>query len=232
MSDDNKFTKGGSRGLHTRVKTARGRKKSSVRWLQRQLNDPYVRQAKRDGYRSRAAYKLLEIDEKLGVLKPGAHVVDLGAAPGGWMQVAADLTEAETSGSVIVGIDLIDIEAPAHTRFMQGDFTDDDAPDRLKALMGVDAVDVVLSDMAPNTIGHAATDHLRIMMLCELALDFALDVLKPKGTFIAKTRQGGTESQLLNLIKQHFTSVKHIKPKSSRQDSAEMYVVATGFKGK
>lgn len=228
---DNKFTKGGSRNIHTKVKTARGRKNSSVRWLQRQLNDPYVKQAKRDGYRSRAAYKLLEIDEKLGVLKPGAHVVDLGAAPGGWMQVAADLTQAETSGSIIVGIDLIDITAPQHTRFMQGDFTDNDAPDKLRALMEVDAVDVVMSDMAPNTIGHAATDHLRIMHLCELAVHFSLEVLKPGGAFIAKTRQGGTESELLKLMKQHFRVVKHVKPKSSRQDSAEMYVVATGFKG-
>lgn len=229
---DNKFIKGGSRNVHTRVKTAQGRKKSSVRWLQRQLNDPYVKQAKREGYRSRAAYKLIEIHEKLDVLKPGAHVVDLGAAPGGWLQVAAELTRAESSGSVIVGIDLIDIEAPPHTRFMQGDFSDDDAPEKLRALMEVDAVDVVLSDMAPNTIGHAATDHLRIMHLCELAFDFALEVLKPGGAFIAKTRQGGTESQLLARMKQHFTSVKHLKPKSSRQDSAEMYVAATGYKGR
>lgn len=229
---DNKFTKGGSRNIHTRVKTARGRKNSSVRWLQRQLNDPYVRQAKREGYRSRAAYKLLEINEKLDALKPGAHVVDLGAAPGGWMQVAADLTDAENSGSIIVGIDLIDITAPPHTRFMQGDFMDDGAPEKLRALMEVDAVDVVLSDMAPNTIGHAPTDHLRIMHLCELAVHFALEVLKPGGTFIAKTRQGGTESELLALMKQHFRAVKHMKPKSSRQDSAEMYVVATGFKGR
>lgn len=227
-----KFTKGGgSRNIHTRVKTARGRSNSSVRWLARQLNDPYVKQAKRDGYRSRAAYKLIEIDEKLHILKPGAHVVDLGAAPGGWMQVAADLTKAETSGSVIVGIDLIDIEPPQHTRFLQGDFTDEDAPEKLRALMEVEAVDVVLSDIAPNTSGHAPTDHLRIMHLCELAFDFALEVLKPGGTFVAKTRQGGTENQLLLRMKQHFTTVKHLKPKSSRQDSAEMYVAATGFKG-
>ncbi|MGB1540164.1 MAG: RlmE family RNA methyltransferase [Rickettsiales bacterium] len=229
MSD--KFTKSGSRGVHTRVKTAKGRKKSSTRWLQRQLNDPYVQQAKRDGYRSRAAYKLLEMDDKLHVLKPGAHIVDLGAAPGGWMQVAAERCKVDSgSGSVIVGIDLIDIEPPAHTRFMQGDFTDDTAPDKLKALMEVDAMDVVLSDMAPNTSGHAQTDHLRIMALCEMAFEFACEVLKPGGGFIAKTLQGGTESALLAQMKQRFTTVKHMKPKASRQDSAEMYVVAVGFK--
>ena len=230
MSDD-KFTKGSSRGVHTRVKTAKGRKKSSVRWLQRQLNDPYVKQAKLEGYRSRASFKLIEMNEKIDVLKPGKHVVDLGAAPGGWMQIAADLTEAETSGSIIVGMDLIDITPPPNTRFMQGDFSDEDAPEKLRALIGVEAVDVVLSDMAPNTTGHAATDHLRIMNLCEMAFDFALEILKPNGVFIAKTLQGGTENQLLARMKQHFTTVKHLKPKASRQDSAEMYVVASGFKG-
>lgn len=230
-SSGNKFTKSGSRGVHTRVKTARGRSNSSVKWLQRQLNDPYVQQAKREGWRSRAAYKLIEMNEKLEVLKPGAHVVDLGAAPGGWMQVAAELCDAENSGSVIVGIDLIDIQAPPFTRFMQGDFTDDDAPEKLRELMGVEKVHVVLSDMAPNTTGHAPTDHLRIMNLCEMAFDFSLEVLKPNGAFIAKTLQGGTENQLLTRMKQHFATVKHLKPKSSRQDSAEMYVAATGFKG-
>lgn len=236
MSDDkpkgNKFTKSGSRGVHTRVKTARKRSKSSVKWLERQLNDPYVQQAKREGWRSRAAYKLIEMNEKLQVLKPGVHVVDLGAAPGGWMQVAAELCNAESSGSVIVGLDLIEITPPPHTRFMQGDFTDEDAPEKLRALMGVETVDVVLSDMAPNTTGHSATDHLRIMNLCEMAFDFSTEVLKPGGSFIAKTLQGGTENQLLARMKQHFTGVKHLKPKSSRADSAEMYVVATGFKGR
>lgn len=231
MSEDNKFTKGSSRNMHVRVKNAKGLKKSSVRWLQRQLNDPYVRQAKSDGYRSRAAYKLIEMNEKLNFLKPGAHVVDLGAAPGGWLQIAADLTDAEHSGSQIVGIDLIDIVAPPFTRFLCGDFTDDDAPEKLRALMGVEKVDVVLSDMAPNTTGHAATDHLRIMHLCELAYYFAVEVLKPGGLFLAKTRQGGTEAGLLQTMKQQFTTVKHIKPKASRQDSAEVYVLATGFKG-
>lgn len=235
MSDDkpkdNKFTKSGSRGIHTRVKTANKRSKSSVKWLARQLNDPYVQQAKREGWRSRAAYKLIEMNEKLNVLKPGAHVVDLGAAPGGWMQVAADLCKADSSGSVIVGLDLIEITPPPHTRFMQGDFTDDDAPEKLRTLMGVETVDLVLSDMAPNTTGHSATDHLRIMNLCEMAFDFSIEVLKPGGSFIAKTLQGGTENQLLARMKQHFVVVKHLKPKASRADSAEMYVVATGFKG-
>lgn len=231
MSDENKFIKSGSRSVHTRVKTARGRSKSSVKWLQRQLNDPYVKKAKQEGWRSRAAYKLIEMNEKLNLLKPGVHVVDLGAAPGGWMQVAAELTNAETSNSVIVGIDLIDIQAPPYTRFMQGDFTDEDAPEKLRELIGIPAVDVVLSDMAPNTTGHSNTDHLRIMNLCEMAFDFALEVLKPNGSFVAKTLQGGTENALLARMKQHFTVVKHLKPKASRQDSAEMYVVATGFKG-
>lgn len=228
----NRFTdKPGSRSIHTRVKTAKGRKSSSTRWLQRQLNDPYVQAAKREGYRSRAAYKLIEMNEKLGALKPGMHVVDLGAAPGGWMQVAAGLCEADKSGSIIVGMDVIDIEAPPHTRFLHGDFTDDDAPEKLRKLMEVEKVDLVLSDMAPNTSGHAPTDHMRIMLLCELAFAFALEVLKPGGTFLAKTRQGGTEKELLDQMKQHFTSVKHLKPKASRAGSAEVYVAATGFRG-
>lgn len=228
----NKFVDGGSRNVHTRVKTAKDRSKSSAKWLARQLNDPYVKAAKRDGYRSRAAYKLAEMDDKLEILKPGRHVVDLGAAPGGWLQVAVERTKAhEGSGSVIVGIDLLPITPDiAHTRFLQHDFSADDAPEKLRALMEVPLVDVVMSDIAPNTTGHPATDHLRIVALCEMAFDFALEVLKPGGTFLAKTRQGGTENALLTRMKQHFTVVKHLKPKASRADSAEMYVVATGFK--
>ena len=227
----NKFTdKPGSRGMHTNVKTAKSRSNSSARWLQRQLNDPYVQAAKREGYRSRAAFKLIEMNTKMDMLIPGQHIVDLGAAPGGWMQVAAEICKPETSGSQIVGIDLIDITAPPGTRFMQCDFTADDAPEKLRELMGVDKVHVVLSDMAPNTTGHTPTDHMRIMMLCEMALEFALEVLKPGGSFLAKTLQGGTEKELLTKMKEHFTVVKHLKPKASRQDSAEMYVVATGFK--
>lgn len=222
----------GNRSLHVRVKTAKKRSAASARWLERQLNDPFVQQAKRDGYRSRAAYKLTEMDDKFGLLKPGYHVVDLGAAPGGWLQVAAERTKADAgSGSHIVGIDLLDIPEVPHTLFMQGDFMDDDAPEKLIAMLGGEKAHLVMSDMAPNTTGHAATDHLRIVMLCEAAFYFARDVLRPGGGFVAKTWQGGAENQLLAEMKQCFTSVKHAKPKASRADSAEMYVVATGFKG-
>ena len=228
----NRFTKSGSRGVHTRVKTAKSRSKSSTKWLARQLNDPYVQQARKEGYRSRAAYKLKEMDEKLNVLKPGVHVVDLGAAPGGWLQVAVENTRADCgSGSIIVGIDLLDIDPVPHTQFLQGDFMDDDAPAKLCAMLGDRKADVVLSDMAANASGHSRTDHIRIMALCETAFDYSLEVLKPGGSFIAKTLQGGTEGDLLARMKQHFTTVKHLKPKASRQDSAEMYVVALGFKG-
>lgn len=229
---NDRFTPSGSRNIHTRVKTAKGRKKSSTLWLQRQLNDPYVKRAKQEGYRSRAAYKLAEMDDKLHVLKPGMHVVDLGAAPGGWLQVAAQRTQsAEGSGSVIVGIDLLDIDTVPGTCFLQGDFMSDDAPEKLRAQMNADGADIVLSDMAPNASGHPQTDHLRIMMLCEAAFDFACEVLRPEGVFIAKTLQGGTENALLARMKQSFKVVKHMKPRASRADSAEMYVVATGFKG-
>lgn len=229
----NKFIDGGSRSVHTNVKTAKDRSKSSAKWLARQLNDPYVKQAKRDGYRSRAAYKLAEMDDKLAILKPGLNIVDLGAAPGGWLQVAVERTKAgEGSKSIIVGIDLLAISPDIpHTRFIQGDFLADDAPARLNELMEGKPVDIVLSDMAPNSCGHAPTDHLRIMDLCETAFDFALEVLRPGGAYLAKTLQGGTENKLLGRMKQHFKVVKHIKPKASRADSAEMYVVATGFKG-
>lgn len=229
----NRFTTPGSRGIRTNVKTAKKRKASSTRWLDRQLNDPYVQQAKRDGFRSRAAYKLSEIDDKLKILKPGKHIVDLGAAPGGWMQIAAARTKADAgSGSVIVGIDLLPIDPPiAGTHFFQGDFMDETAPATLRAMMKGQQPDIVLSDMAPNTSGHVSTDHLRIMGLCEAAFLFAVEVLKPGGSFVAKTWQGGAESSLLTEMKKRFTSVKHIKPKASRADSAEMFVVALGFKG-
>lgn len=215
-----------SRGLHTRVKTAKGRRMSSTLWLQRQLNDPYVIEAKRLGYRSRAAFKLIELDDKFHVLKPGARVVDLGAAPGGWTQVSMQRIGAKGH---VVGIDLLEIEAVAGADLLQGDFLDDDAPDRIKALLGGPA-DVVLSDMAASATGHPQTDHLRIMSLLEVAIDFATDVLAPGGTFIGKVLQGGTENQLLTLLKQNFKTVKHAKPPASRSDSAEVYVVATGFK--
>ncbi|MEX0694685.1 MAG: RlmE family RNA methyltransferase [Rhodospirillales bacterium] len=215
-----------SRGLHTRVKTAKGRRMSSTLWLQRQLNDPYVMEAKRLGYRSRAAFKLIELDDKFHILKPGARIVDLGAAPGGWTQVS--MQRIGTKGHV-VGIDLLEIEAVAGADLIQGDFLDDDAPERIKAFMGGPA-DVVLSDMAASSTGHPQTDHLRIMSLLEVAVDFAVDVLAPGGAFIGKVLQGGTENQLLTSLKQNFRTVKHAKPPASRSDSAEVYVVAMGFK--
>ncbi|WP_422025005.1 RlmE family RNA methyltransferase [Pyruvatibacter mobilis] len=222
---------GGARELKQRVRTARGRKTSSTLWLQRQLNDPYVAAARRDGYRSRAAYKLAEIDEKYHILKPGYRVVDLGAAPGGWTQIAVKRTGVETNrGGHVIGIDLLPIETIPGATLLEGDFMGDDAPDRLKAEMGGPA-DVVMSDMAASATGHKATDHLRIMHLCELALEFAIEVLKPGGSFLAKVLQGGAEKDLMDMLRTNFKVVRHVKPKASRADSAEMYVLATGFKG-
>lgn len=221
---------GGKRAQGVRVKTARGRKLSSTLWLHRQLNDPYVQAARKDGYRSRAAYKLIELDEKFKLLKPGMRVVDLGAAPGGWAQVAADITGAANGkGPKVVGIDLLEVQPLPGAEIIQMDFMADDAPDRLKAMLGGEA-DIVLSDMAPNTTGHTATDHIRIIALVELAYNFATEVLKDGGTFVAKVLQGGTENQLLAEMKRRFKTVKHAKPKASRADSSEMYVVATGFR--
>ena len=218
---------GSTRGLHVKVKTARGRKLSSTRWLQRQLNDPYVQRAKAEGYRSRAAYKLMELDEKFDLFHPGMSVVDLGAAPGSWTQYA--MTRVGPAGQA-AGIDLLPIEPLGNATFMQGDFTDDAVYTDLLALLGERPVDVVLSDMAANASGQPQVDHLRIMALCELALDFALNVLSPGGSFVAKVLQGGTEQELLQLMKQRFTHVKHAKPAASRKGSAEMYVVAQGFR--
>lgn len=222
-----KSSKGPRGGLTERVKTARGRKPSSANWLKRQLNDPYVRQAKIDGYRSRAAYKLIELNEKFHLLKPGETIVDLGAAPGGWLQVA----DQETKGqSTIIGLDILEMEPVAGATCLQADFTEQEAVDMLLALVPENGVDVVLSDIAPNTTGHQSTDHIRIMMMCELAFDFAIQVLNPGGKFVAKVLQGGTEQQLLTQMKRHFQVVKHAKPNASRKDSAETYVVATGFR--
>ncbi|MEM1140403.1 MAG: RlmE family RNA methyltransferase [Pseudomonadota bacterium] len=217
----------GRGGLKVRVKTARGRKLSSTRWLQRQLNDPYVEAARRDGLRSRAAYKLSEIDDRHRFLKPGALVVDLGAAPGGWAQVAVNRVGPRGR---VVGIDLKPIDAMAGADFLELDFEDADAPDRLKARLGGKA-DVVLSDMAASATGHKQTDHLRIVALCDLAADFARDVLAPGGAFLAKVLQGGTEPQLLARLRQDYRSVAHVKPKASRADSSEIYVLAKGFRG-
>jgi 23S rRNA (uridine2552-2'-O)-methyltransferase len=217
------------RNLKVRVK-AGGRTQASRRWLERQLNDPYVARAKREGFRSRAAYKLAEIDDKHRFLKPGGKVVDLGAAPGGWAQVAAKRVRAGEGGGHVVAIDLLDIDPVPGVDFVQLDFMDDDAPDRLKTMLGGPA-DVVLSDMAANATGHRQTDHLKIMGLAEAAAEFAREVLKPGGVFLAKVLQGGTEGQLLASLKRDFASVKHVKPAASRSDSAELYVLAIGFRG-
>ncbi len=220
----------GKRRLKTRVKTARGRKPSSTKWLNRQLNDPYVALAKSEGYRSRAAYKLIEIDDSFRLLKPGKRVVDLGCAPGGWLQVAVKRTKSSPDNMLVTGIDLIEVPSISGATIINHDFSADDATALLLAAIGANKVDVVLSDIAPNTTGHAVTDHIRIMSLLELAVDFACNHLVAGGAFVGKVFQGGAERDLLNMMKKHFTTVKHIKPKSSRSDSAEMYVVATGFK--
>ena len=212
------------RGLTVAVRTARGRSSASQRWLARQLNDPYVRAAKEQGWRSRAAYKLLELDEKFHLIRKGARVVDLGAAPGGWSQVAISRGAAK-----VVAIDLLPMEPLAGATVLQADFTAEETEARLIEALGGKA-DLVLSDMAPNTTGHAATDHLRIMALAEAALDFALGVLAEGGGFVAKVFQGGTERAMLARLKQHFASVKHAKPPASRKESSELYVVATGFR--
>ena len=211
-----------------RVKTARGRTVSSTRWLSRQLNDPYVEEAKKRGYRSRAAFKLLQLDDQFHFLKPGGRIVDLGAAPGGWTQVSVERTK-QGRGTVI-GIDISAVEPIAGATVLEKDFYDDDAPAMLTALLGGPA-DVVLSDMAASAIGDPQTDHLRIMGLAEAAHDFARHILKPGGTLVAKVLRGGTERSLLDHLKHDFAKVRHVKPEASRADSAEMYVVATGFRG-
>ncbi|MGO9817429.1 MAG: RlmE family RNA methyltransferase [Acidocella sp.] len=207
-----------------RLKNARKLSTSSQRWLQRQLNDPYVTAAKAQGWRSRAAFKLIELDEKYHLITKGARVLDLGAAPGGWSQVAL----ARGAASV-VGIDLLPIEPVTGAEFIQGDFLEEGMEQRLEELLGGKA-DLVLSDMAPNTSGHVATDHIRIMALAETALAFACDILAPDGAFVCKLFQGGAEKNMLDTLKQRFRVVRHAKPPASRKDSKEMYVVATGFR--
>jgi 23S rRNA (uridine2552-2'-O)-methyltransferase len=219
-------TKPSGRSLKQRVKTGKGRTLSSKMWLERQLNDPYVQRAKREGYRSRAAFKLVGIDDKYRVLKKGARVVDLGAAPGGWSQVAA---KRIGEGGRVVAIDLLDIEPIAGVDFIQLDFLDPAAPDELKARLGGE-VDVVLTDMAANATGHRKTDHIKIVALVEAAAEFAREVLKPGGAFLAKVLQGGTEPALLAQLKRDFATVRHVKPAASRADSAELYLLATGFR--
>lgn len=221
----------GQRQMHERVKTARGRKLSSTRWLERQLNDPYVMAAKRAGLRSRAAFKLTELDDKYKFLKRGASVVDLGAAPGGWSQVAAERCRAIAGDGQIVAIDYLDVEPLPGVTLVKMDFMEDGAEEALLASLKDGRADVVLSDMAAPTVGHKQTDHLRIMALAEAAADFACRILKPGGTFLCKVFQGGTEKTLLDQLKRDFKTVRHVKPPSSRKDSAELYVLATGFRG-
>ena len=220
----------GGRSLKARVRTARKRSLSSTLWLERQLNDPYVSRAKLEGYRSRAAFKLLEIDDRYRLLKPGQRIVDLGAAPGGWSQVAAKRVGAAEGKGRVIGIDLLDVDPIAGGDFAVMDFNAPEAPQQLKDMLGGPA-DGVLSDMAANATGHRKTDHLRIVALAELAAEFAREVLSPGGFFLAKVLQGGTEGELLANLKRDFARVHHVKPAASRADSAELYVLATGFRG-
>ena len=220
----------GGRSLKVRVKTARKRTLASTIWLERQLNDPYVAKAKLEGYRSRAAYKLLEMDDKYRMMKPGQRIIDLGAAPGGWAQVAAARVGSEHGRGRVIGIDLLNMDPVPGVEFTVMDFLADDAPDRLRAQLG-GLADGVMSDMAANAMGHRPTDHLRIVALAELAAHFAMEVLAPGGFFVAKVLQGGTEGGLLALLKQRFATVRHVKPEASRADSAELYVLGVGLKG-
>jgi 23S rRNA (uridine2552-2'-O)-methyltransferase len=225
-------TKTGTRHKAVRLKKARKHTASSQRWLERQLNDPYVHEAKRRGYRSRAAFKLIELNEKYKFLKRHARVVDLGAAPGGWTQVVLENLDLKDPKNLVVALDLLAIDPALPPAIcLQMDFMDEAAPAKVKELLDGPA-DMVLSDMSPSTTGHTATDHLRIVTLVELALEFAEQVLAPGGVFVAKVFQGGTEKTLLDRLKKNFTKVYHAKPKASRKESAEMYVVALGFRGK
>ncbi len=236
MSGPAKPTSGrGRRDLFVKVKSAKGRKLSSTLWLQRQLNDPYVMRAKADGYRGRAAYKIIELDDRFRFLVPGARVVDLGCAPGGWCQVAVDRVNAlgakkgKAAGRVL-GVDLQEVEAIRGAELHVLDFLEEGADDRVREWLGGPA-DVVMSDMAAAASGHQQTDHLRIIALCEAAAEFAFDVLEPGGTFVAKVLAGGAEGELLRRLKAAFTRISHVKPPASRKDSSEKYLVATGFRG-
>jgi len=214
-----------SRNLFTKVKTAKSRKASSASWLQRHFNDPYVIQSKRDGYRSRAAYKLLEIDEKFKLLKKNAVVLDLGAAPGSWAQVALNKDVMK-----VIGVDLLPIDPMYKAEFIIGDFSDDTTVDQIKTLLGEGKITLILSDMAPNTSGHKTVDHIKIVALCEAVFEFAKENLAEGGALVMKLFQGGADGELLQGIKMHFSSIKHFKPESSRKASAETYLVALGFK--
>ncbi|MXV44229.1 RlmE family RNA methyltransferase [Saccharibacter sp. 17.LH.SD] len=213
------------RNPSVRLKKARGRTPAQQRWLNRQLNDPYVVAARQHGWRSRAAFKLIEIDDRFHIFSPGCRVIDLGAAPGGWAQIAV-----KRQAGIVVGVDLLPVDPVDGAEIIEGDFMDDAMPQRLQEMLG-GAADIVMSDMAPNTTGHAATDHIRIVSLAENALDFALKILAPNGTFIAKVFQGGSEKDMLTIMKRNFKTVHHVKPPASRKESSELYVVAQGFHG-
>jgi 23S rRNA (uridine2552-2'-O)-methyltransferase len=223
--------RGGSRKLTVKLHTAKGRKIASTRWLSRQLNDPYVEEAKRRGYRSRAAFKLIEMDDKYRFLKPGMIVLDLGAAPGGWSQIAAERVGSVEGRGQVVAVDLNPVEPLPGVEVLAQDVSAENAPAAIRASLKGGSADVVLSDMASPATGHRATDHLRVVALVEAALDLAEDVLKPGGTFLAKVFQGGASGELMARLKRGFTKVSHVKPKASRKESPEVYVLATGFKG-
>ena len=222
---------GVGRVLKTRIKKKSGLKESSRRWLERHMNDPYVQRSKADGYRSRAAYKLIEMDDRYKFLKPGLKVIDLGAAPGGWCQVAVARTKSTAEKQHVVGIDYLGMDPVPGSLVLEMDFLDDGAPARLIEALGGEP-DIVLSDMASPTTGHKRTDHIRTTHLCEVAADFAIAVLKPGGHFLSKTFQGGTEHGVLDLLKKNFRSVHHVKPPASRDESVEMYLLAKDFKGR
>ena len=222
---------GGSRNLTVKLRTAKGRKVGSTRWLQRQLNDPYVEEAKRRGYRSRAAFKLTEIDDRYHFLKPGMIVLDLGAAPGGWSQIAAERVGSDEGKGQVLAIDLTEIEPLPGVEVLAQDVSAENAPATIRAVLKGDRADVVLSDMASPATGHRATDHIRVVALVEAALDLAEDVLKPGGTFLAKVFQGGAGGELVTRLKRSFAKVHHVKPKASRKESPEVYVLATGYRG-
>ena len=223
------LTKSGHRKISIKLKTARGRTNSSQRWLQRHLNDPYVQRAQAEGYRSRAAFKLLEIHEKFDLIHPGMTIVDLGASPGGWTQVLSRLLEKSSKKSTLIAMDLLEMDPLSDVTFIQGDFSEQEPFDRLMEL-SQGGVDLVVSDMAPVTTGHKKTDHIRIMDLVEQAVDFSVQVLHPGGHFVAKTLQGAGQNDVLILLKKHFKKVTHYKPPSSRKESSEMYVIAQDFK--
>jgi 23S rRNA (uridine2552-2'-O)-methyltransferase len=220
----------GRRSLKVHVKTAKRRKASSTRWLERQLNDPYVARAQAEGYRARSAFKLIELDDRYKLLAPGKRVVDLGAAPGGWSQVAADRVKAASDRPLVVAIDYLDMDPLPGVVVLKQDFMDETAPDAIRAALGARA-DVVISDLAAPTTGHRKTDHLRTIALVEAAAEFAATILKPGGDFVAKVFRGGTEGELLARLKRDFAVVHHVKPPSSRAESVELYLVAKGFRG-